>query len=723
MSLEAKGLYNFSGFQLDTTEMTLTRDGRSIQVTPKVYATLCVLIENAGRTVGKDEFMRLIWPDSFVEESNLTFNIGMLRKALSDDANDPTFIETVPRRGYRFIVGVEKIVPNGDDPGLKNGAAHTFVNGKADIDAAHEFARASYQALSPTFPFAAFSVLLVAGAVAMGGWWYSKSGGTRDFPIFAATFASEKLSTNGKVFHAVVSSDGKNVVYTNFSGDKQNVWLRQIETANNIEIIPPSDDRYAGLALSPDGNFLYFVRYPKGSVTSSLYRVSIFGGVPVKLLDASQGWISVSPDGAKISFVRCFYGPEEYCSLWIADALDGKNERKIVARPSPLRIADNEFSPDGKTIAFAVGQSENKSNEFGLAEVDVESGAERELTTQKFFNVKDLTWLPDKSALLVTASRNPNKNFRIWRVSPATDEAEPLTNDSENYSSLSLDKAARIAVSTRIKDNFALSVYQMENPVVKRTLANALHATFAPNGKIIFSSAMSGNDEIWSMNADGGGQRQLTNNKADDSTPVASSDGKFVFFSSNRTGAAHVWRMNQDGSNQTQITQIEGGFPLCVSPDGEWIYYRSALQRTLWRAATNAVQEQLILDRKTYFYAFSPDGSQVAFFEKQDDERIIKIVSIADGQPTKAFRLANGKAFPALLVWSADGKSLVYRLADGEFKNNSLWRQPLNAETPEKIVDLGDELVESFALAPDGKSFAVVQGNWQHDAVLLTSLK
>lgn len=112
MSFKTQDFYNFGDFRLDPAERILTRDGNVIPITPKVFETLLVLVENAGRTIGKEELMQMIWQDRFVEESNLTFNIGMLRKALGDDAAKPRYVETVPRRGYRFIAAVERVRKN-----------------------------------------------------------------------------------------------------------------------------------------------------------------------------------------------------------------------------------------------------------------------------------------------------------------------------------------------------------------------------------------------------------------------------------------------------------------------------------------------------------------------------------------------------------------------------------------------------------------------------------
>jgi eukaryotic-like serine/threonine-protein kinase len=568
-------------------------------------------------------------------------------------------------------------------------------------------------------------VVLIISTVFLRSWFTRSKSLGADAPVLSAPFSSEKLSTNGQVVNAVISPDGKNVVYTNGIKGKESVWLRQLESTNNKEIIPLSDGVYGRLAFSPDGNSFYFTRRPRKGGGFNIYRVSIFGGIPTKIVNVAQGWISISPDGGKVSFVRCYYLEDEYCSLWIADT-DGSNERKLISRPRPIRIGDNQISPDGKTVAFAAGQSRNAANEFGLLEVNIENGAERELTTQKFFNIHSLAWLPNQSGLLIAASRIPNRNFRLWQVSAATGDASPMTQDSESYGQLSLDKAASVIVATQTKGDFNLLLFNRENPSNKRILADATQGRFAPDGKIIFSSLMSGNKEIWSINGDGSEQRQLTNDAADDSTPVSSPDNRFIFFVSNRTGEAQVWRMNADGSNQTQITVKGGGSPIFVSPDGRWVYYHHALQGTLWRVSTKGGEEQLVLDKEKRRFAFSPDGSRVAFSEKRVGATSLVIVSLADGRIIKTFTYADKFAHQGEgleLGWLPDGKSLVYILADNEFDNYTLWLQPLDAETPQRITDLGEDEISSLAVSPDGKSFAVVQGRWKADAVLIRGLR
>ena len=111
MSVTLKHFYKFDPFILEVEERVLLRDGRPVAVTPKVFDTLLLLVQNHGCVVSKQKILDTLWPDVFVEESNVTFNITMLRKALGDTKRDPLYIETVPRRGYRFKTEVREVLP------------------------------------------------------------------------------------------------------------------------------------------------------------------------------------------------------------------------------------------------------------------------------------------------------------------------------------------------------------------------------------------------------------------------------------------------------------------------------------------------------------------------------------------------------------------------------------------------------------------------------------
>src|SRR5437764_15402005 len=110
MSQQTKQLYEFGHFTLDMEEGRLLRNGQPVPLKPKVLETLLALVESSGHVIEKKELMQRLWPDSFVEEANLAVNISQLRKALGDDDNVEQFIETAPKRGYRFAAQVTKVM-------------------------------------------------------------------------------------------------------------------------------------------------------------------------------------------------------------------------------------------------------------------------------------------------------------------------------------------------------------------------------------------------------------------------------------------------------------------------------------------------------------------------------------------------------------------------------------------------------------------------------------
>src|SRR6266446_9844476 len=118
-------LFQFGAFRLDAGERVLLRDGRLVPLPAKVLSTLLLLVRNNGHLVEKDVLMNEVWPDGFVEEGNLAQHIFMLRRALGESSESPTYLETVPRRGYRFLAKVETTSdaaapsdahPSGPDP-------------------------------------------------------------------------------------------------------------------------------------------------------------------------------------------------------------------------------------------------------------------------------------------------------------------------------------------------------------------------------------------------------------------------------------------------------------------------------------------------------------------------------------------------------------------------------------------------------------------------------
>ncbi len=700
MSQSDAAFYEFGDFKLDTSERLLVKNGEAVTITPKVYETLLVLVRNAGQIVEKEDLIREIWQDRFVEESNLTFNIRMLRKALGDVASSPEFIETLPRRGYRFLAPVRVV---------KQPEAEEAIS----IDPSH-----SRLSTRSWLAFALGAVLVVM----MGGAWYLTANSGASRAAFSPVI-SEKLSSNGRVFNAAISPDGRFVAYSNAGGSQQGLWIRQLETGNNVEIARATEGIvYYGLTFSPGGDHLYFSRSATPGGPNAIYKMSTLGGGATKLADAVKGAISVSPDGRSIAFVRCL-SEKRNCELLLADSLDGSNERVLSSQPDPLIIRALDFSPDGRSIVFASGHSENQANEFSILQVDLETGDHHAFSSERFFDIKGLSWLSDGTGIVVAASRIPNRNFRLWRVEPGTKLAEPLTSESESFASVSFSDSGNVAVCTQMRDDYSLSVYSAQDPKRKQTLASAYTVSYAPDGRFIFSSAMLGNLDIWAMNADGTEQRQLTTDSGDDSSAISSADGKIIFFTSNRSGAAHVWRMDRDGSNQSQLTQREGGFPIVASTDGEWVYYRSAISKQIWRVRTVGGSEEQGSLRASYRPAMPESGEQAAFFARRDGKLGIEITPSTVDQVLSRIELPAEITGGLGLNWSREGKQLYFiATTSSDNGEQSLWSVPAEGGISKKLALLGTAHVESFSVSPDGSSYAIVQGSWRHDAVLFHGL-
>src|SRR4030095_3332074 len=109
MSSPIKNLYEFGSFRLDTAERTLLQAGKPLTLTPKDYVILLALVERSGRIIEKDELMRKVWPDTFVGEENLTRHVSTPRKELGEHSGEPQYIETIPKRGYRFVAEVKTV--------------------------------------------------------------------------------------------------------------------------------------------------------------------------------------------------------------------------------------------------------------------------------------------------------------------------------------------------------------------------------------------------------------------------------------------------------------------------------------------------------------------------------------------------------------------------------------------------------------------------------------
>ena len=733
MSLQDNYFYQFGDFLLDVSQRVLLSENKPVALAPKAFDTLLFLVKNHGRLVEKSELMEAVWAGSFVEEGNLPYNIRIIRKALSDDSHAPRFIETVSRRGYRFIAPVEKIEPR--RPETIEKPENTLTGEKNPIEQGEPRPQKDFS----FYTFRRFgiltAVLFVILLLALGGAFLSQRQKKSQAKSLWASDESEQPSLFSKARFqkltdagtAAISPDGRLIVYTNVSGGgKQSLWIRQIATERNFQIIQPQNSAYFALQFSRDGEYVYFTR-SDGKNSVAIYRIPALGGLATEIVKESETGFSLSPDNEQIAFIRSDR-TQNKCSLWIARIGDGAaGQRRIVERERPRCYGTVAWSPDGDTIVATVGQSDTGDANTELIETKVADGSEKPFSSRKWHFISRLGWLPDKSGLILSAREKPNDYTHLWQISAADGTTRQLTNDLTNYSNISLtsDGNRLLVTQTTLESN--MSVAAADAPESEIRLSSAFgNLSWMPNGKLVYSTHTNGNN-LWLINADGSEQEQLTFNENINIHPVASPDGRFIVFVSARTGAYHIWRMNSDGSNKVQLTDGTGEQAPEISPDGRWVFYQKVgtNQTTVWKVPLEGGTPVQVLSEFASRPAVSPDGKLLAYFYREGErkERLGIAVMSLEGEEsaTKRFSVAGGNLSAGRIRWSADGKSVAYATENTDFVAN-IWQQDLDgAAAARKLTNFTTERIFDFGWSPDGKLLAMVRGSWHHEAVLVSA--
>lgn len=721
MSLNSGAIIQFKDFTIDVDQRVLLREGLPVALAPKVFDTLLALVENHGRIVLKEDLMKRLWPDTFVEEANLTFNIQQLRKCLGDNARDPIYIQTVARRGYRFIAPVE---PTSSDNGEVQ-SADVPVRGANESDFAAELStnvsRSSQIWRPGTKLIAVFAVIILVVIGVLLSWRVAQrvqrlnesNGADSKTATAARPLKLEQLTATGQSQYVAISPDGKYVAYTSGAEDSIGIWVRQLATNTNVEIVPPA--RISGLVFANSGESLYFV---KGD-PSALYRVSLLGGVPAKIVDGPEGNFAISADDHQIAFTRQIVnreGQREY-SLLVANS-DGANERTLLTRAHPDKLDVPLWSPDSNSIICAYGNSAAGGQEVGLIAIDVNSGIKKDLLSSRFYVIKKMGWLPGKTGLIMSARTSVGGANQLFQVTYPGMEISQITEGLTSYSDLSIAANADNAAASQAMRESHIWIGSSRDPQNLKRLTPALdNFCWTPNGQLVYSSTASGNTDVWIMQPDGTEQRQLTVNAGVNGSPATTSDNHYIVFVSNRTGSFQVWRMNMDGSNQTQLTSGSAKTYPAVTPDGKWVIYNSTDNWHLWKVSIDGGVPQQLTDFVATTPSVSPDGKMIACIGRDESKRRLLVLPVDGGAPVREMEFFG---WLSRIQWMNDGNGVIY--AGERNGRTAIIKQLLNGSLTEEPLKLETDELFDFGYSPDGRSFALTRGGWLNDLVLISGL-
>ncbi|HKQ74731.1 MAG TPA: winged helix-turn-helix domain-containing protein [Blastocatellia bacterium] len=737
MSRQIKRFYEFDRFRIDLTERVLISDGAFAPLTQKAFDVLLVLVEGRGAIVGKEELMEKVWPDTFVEESNLAQNIYTLRKALGQSPDGEGYIVTVPRRGYRFAASVRELI---EEDETQTEPASIKLEAPGDSPTVNESATGAVSAPSLKFglPPRAFKILSAAALlIAAGGLvWFVKQRNRGD--AISRNMTVTALTTAGNILTAAVSPDGAYVAYaTSENADQSALWIEQLSTSTRRPIIPASECRYYALTFSPDGGHVYYVAATKEFPTRSVYRVSVLGGQSKRLVENINAAVSFSPDGSKIALRRAV-DVRRTSILSIANA-DGKDEKEIASVRYLEAFYDPAWSPDGKMIASAVGNPSGVA-EMYVAGVSVGDGAMKTISARRWQWVGQMAWLDDSRSLVMVAQENSSSPRQVWLLDSVSGHASRITNDTNEYNRLSFaaNKGVIAALVAKQVSNVWLIPANDSSRARQITIAAGGHRgeiSWTPDGRIVYDSEAGASPAISMMESDGSGARLLTGELAGSAyvgNANVSPNGRYVFFASDLKGNRHIWRMNINGGDPAQLTNGTGEDNPYCSPDGRWVFYTrlekaGADRPTIGRVSIDGGEMQQLTEAFTANPSVSPDGKLFACLQAEGPGPFpwnIAVYSI--NGPVEGRRPIKIFSQPILITqtvrWTPDGRGLTYydNPASGAAK---LWIQPLDGGEPKPLAAFETDRIFGLDWSRDGNYLACVRGLWATNVVLIKGFK
>ncbi len=746
MHKQIKHLYEFGPFRLDTGERLLMRDGRMAPLPPKVFDTLLVLVENSGRVVSKDELMQSLWPDTFVEESNLTQNISQLRRALSDGTADAQYIETIPKRGYRFVANVQPVVEgdntsseaesdldsgpysgldlgldselgSGQDLSLNSGRAVSAGNGSKVLTAPANGVMTEDAAVvnGHTPLIAAETELFLANS--------------EQIFLPGAEAAQEKLSGRRSlalplllVFSVAILVFAL-VVASRRAGNPAGQAVRAFQQIGFIKLTT------SGNALLPtisrDGKYVAYVA-EEGDLQSLWIRQVVANSsaqvvAPAEVVFAG---VTFSPDDNFIYYVARQRG-QRVNNLYQVPLLGGAAREIKADIDSPVT-----FSPNGQHFAFVRNYPAQQETSLIVARLD--GSEERKLVTRKrpeMLSLQGPSWSPDGRLIACTvgATVEGDTFMRVLAVRIEDGSSEPIGSQTWSFIGqvawLSDGSGLVFSVWQRTWGVYGDQLWLLPFPNgearrVTNDMSSYIGVSVSANPTAPAALITRRTDRvsrIWIAPEKNGGfdsergtqiQSGFGDNDSErfglDWTP----DGRLVY-ASHASGNVDVWITTADGKQQKQLTRdpLTDRTPV-VAPDGRHIVFASerAGSRHIWRMDVDGGSpKQLTRGKGDSHPAISPDGRWVVYSSSIGGQPALWKVSIDGGEPAQL-----SPAWAALPEVSPDGKWIACFTQDekdGDFKVSLL---PFSGGAPVIIEDMPQ--LDYFILrwAPDSRALTYI---------------
>ncbi len=525
-----------------------------------------------------------------------------------------------------------------------------------------------------------------------------------------------QVTNTGNAGAAALSPDRRYIVYALHEGANESLWVQQLATGSQVQVLPPEQVRFVAVSFTPDGNYVMFVRSDKSTTNFRyLYRMPVLGGTPTQLVRDIDSAPTFSPDGQQISFVRGILDPPAN-QILIANS-DGSGERVLATRKGFAAGAGVvSWSADGKNLAFISPETRDSATRWVLQTISATTGEVRDVHSFAV-GARALAWLPDGHGVLVVATDDQSGRNQIWFVGYPGGETSRFTNDLTNYDQCCLD-ITRDGNSLVALQNTTLSDIWVAGPdgsdAKQVTSGEVLGLGLAWVGDRI--TALDSRFQWTLLDRDGSNRIPLINDRAPHFQLSVCADGKHVLYSTWNQGHFELWRAESDGSNPAKLpANALLGVGTCT-PDSKAVLYFA--DSGLWRVPLEG-GTPVKMDIPAGSVDYSPDGKLLLHGSQTLESGRIKselvVTPAAGGAPLHRFDAPYGMQSAK---FTPDGKAIAFLLTRNRATN--IWEQPLTGGALVHLTKFTSGDMFAFAWSRDGKQLAFSRGQKKTDVVMMS---